>query len=75
MVTTGQVYQDLRQRGPIPRQVKVVTTFMDGSASIRNTVTHREVWISQARLLNKSRFRLVSEIGALAPAPPDAVPA
>lgn len=73
-VVAGQVYQDLRQRGPFPRQVKVVAV-EEGRAWVRNTITERHAWVETRRLLAPYRFKLVSEVGALAPNPEAAVPA
>ncbi len=71
IVAVGDIYQDLRQRGPIPRQVKVIgfisSNVFGPTALIKNTITGRSVKISINRLAKQSRFKLVSSVGVLNP--------
>lgn len=69
-VSVGQRYKEVGARKG--RAVKVESInygINEATAYIQNILTLRRVKIKIARLLDKSRFELVAEVGSLAPSP------
>lgn len=69
-VAVGQTYREVgAHAGRIVRVVSICDFAVPGyqRVNVRNIETGRRVTIRDSRLLDKSRFALVSEIGTLSP--------